>query len=325
MKDFKHMRISAFPRLAGFGVLLAAAISVVACTGGNKPEPFVAIATPAPASGSVTSSTSSTVALPSLSLSGIGVSGTLPTTNVAASISETLSISAPTGVTPFAKRRDTATPAPTPFIYIELATSATVMLNGVPAFVFTLPSVVAGDSYYLAGSTNGTSWFSPVSGPATVSGTTVTFAAVTQQSIQITAGQPVYIALFAVPTGSLATPTPLPSPTPVASPASVTLTAGGSAATFGVSETNDTAAFTATISCTPNPAVPSPLPTSNVFVAQVTASATPAAGGVATFTVTPGNETGACTITVTDANNASISVPVTVNTTGAIIYGKSRN
>jgi hypothetical protein len=220
-------------------------------------------------------------------------------------------------VSAFAARRDTSA-SPAPIAYVEFASSTSVTLSATPALAFTLTSITSGDAYYLA-YYNGTTWVPAYDGPGTVDGDTVSFVAF-GGAIPITAAEPAIFALYATPAAP-----PTPAPTPVASPNSLTLTAGGSTATLSVSETNNAAAFTYAIACSTNP-TPSPVPTSGAYVAQVSpASATPVSAGAAvSFTVTPGNETGSCTVTITDANSVSITVPVTVSTTNVIIDGTSR-
>jgi hypothetical protein len=301
-------------------MFIASAALVAACASGTD-RAYYPVPTASPtalaSSGTVTSSTTVTVPLPTLGVTGVTVAGTLPTANVAASITEGLSLGAPTGATAFAARRDTPA-SPSPIVYVEFSSSTSVTLSATPALAFTLTSITSGDAYYLA-YYNGTTWAAAYDGPGTVNGNTVSFAAFAG-AIPITAAQPAIFALYATPAS-----TPTPVPTPVASPNAVALAPGGSPVTFSVSEAGNAAAFTSAISCSTNP-TPSPVPTSDAFVAQVSpASATPSsAGGAVTFTATPGNETGSCTVTITDANNASITVPVTVSTTNVIIYGTSR-
>lgn len=305
-------------------MFFAAVVAVAACTSTQAPLVAVPTPTPAPSSATVTTSTTTTVTIPKVTTTGVSLVSTLPVANVAASVTETISVSAPSGSTPLARGREDATATPAPIAYVELTSTSSVTLSAVPEFVFTLSSVTPGDSYYLA-YFNGTEWITPADGPATVSGDTVTFVSI-PGSIPITPSQPALAALYA--SSATPTPSPTPIPTPVASPSSLTLTAGGSAGTFTVSETGNSAAFASSISCTLNPS-PAPTPTAtppgNVVATVSPASGTPASAGAAvTFTVTPGDESGACTVTVTDANSAAITIPVTVSTTNLSVYGKPR-
>ena len=89
---------------------------------------------------------------------------------------------------------------------MTFAAPTTVTLNGIPALVFSLPSVTPGDAYYLAledAQTNG-AWQLAVSGPGSVSGNTVSFP-LESGSVQILANQSAVFALYA---------TTAPSPSP---------------------------------------------------------------------------------------------------------------
>ena len=170
---------------------------------------------------------------------------------------------------------------------------------------------------------NGT-WTIPAAGPATVSGTTLTFANL--PSFTLTAGSPTVIALYS--TTASATTTPTAAPTPNVSPASITfdITASPTPAAVSVSENGYTGTFTSAIVCSASPS-PSPVPSSSPFVAQISpASASPAPGLTsAPFTVTPGNETGTCTASFTDANNATVTVPVLNGSTSLNVYSANRH
>jgi len=313
------MRSFCFSRVTGCLLVFTAAV-FVACSNSRG---YVPPASPSSAtSATVTTSTSSTVTLPGVSTAGISVTGTLPVANAAVSVTETISVSAPSGTTPLVKARDAdASPSPTPIVYLTFSSSSSVTLSAIPALTFTLPSVTSGDSYYLALDT-GSGWQTPVSGPGTVSGNVVTFASATG-SVAITPTQPAVFALYAIATQ---TPTPSPSPTPVASPNSLVFDESSPAPqTFSVSEAGYAGAFTESTSCTASPS-PSPVPTSSPFVAEVSpTSATPSAAGAAvSFTVTPGYETGSCTVTVSDSNAATATISVVVGSDQVIIYKRKR-
>jgi len=323
------MRCSPKYRFLGWGVLLLASATICACGGGGGggaagPNPLPT-ATAMPMSGIVPAST---VALPTIGVSGISVSGSLGAA-IAASLTESISVSAPSGVATLlaqrlnatAYRSDTSTLSPV--AYVEFSSSTNATLNAIPGFTFTLPQIISGDSYYLAFYNYvAPGWVYPVDGPATVNGSTVTFASV-GYPIAITPTHPAIFALYAAPTPSGA---PTPASTPVASPNALALYVSNPAvaATFTVTEPNDTAEFTSSISCTENPLNQSPA--SSPFVAEVSPqyAAPDSLGAAVTFTVTPGAETGSCTVTVTDANSAKATVSVTVSSTNLSVYGAHR-
>jgi len=186
---------------------------------------------------SVTTSTTSTTSVPPLTVGGITASAVLPIASAAVPLSELVSTSPP-GSTPAlsagrlaqSATRSPLDSAPTVLLYIELTSTASVTLNGTPSFSFTVPSVVAGASYYLGfyGTNNGTTgWQAPGDGPATVSGTTLTFAASSTGSVTITPTTPAIVALYyTTPTASpSASPSPAGSAAPALSPTSLTFDA----------------------------------------------------------------------------------------------------
>jgi trimeric autotransporter adhesin len=315
------MRSFRISRIAGALIFLASAIAVAACGG----QTTSAVPTSAPSTsltGSVVASTTASVTLPYLSASGITVSGSLPSANAAATVTETVGVIAPSGVTPYAKARiDAAAASPSPVIYVTFSSTSSVTLSAIPALTFTLSSAPSG-YYYLALNT-GSGWESPVSGPGTVKGDAVSFTGGTG-TVAITPTQPATIALV-VAAASLSSPTP--SPAPVASPNELVFDESSPAPqTFSVSEAGYSGAFTESTSCSASP-VPSPAPTSSPYVAQVSpSSATPAsAGGSVSFTVTPGEETGSCTVTISDSNAMTTSVSVIVGLDQVIIYDRKRH
>ncbi len=190
------MRISASLRSAGIGVLFLAMTVVAACTGsGGSPA---ATPTPTlPSSATVTISSINNVTLPTIATSGISLIATLSVATTPPgvpppSVTETISISAPTGSTPL---------LPSPIAYVELSSSTSFTFVESPAFAFTSASVSSGESYYL-GYYNGTEWAVPFEGPGTVSGNAVSFAMVLGTSPEffpITSTQPEIFALYASP------------------------------------------------------------------------------------------------------------------------------
>ena len=296
---------------------------------------------------SVTTSTTSTTSVPPLTVGGITASAVLPIASAAVPLSELVSTSPP-GSTPAlsagrlaqSATRSPLDSAPTVLLYIELTSTASVTLNGTPSFSFTVPSVVAGASYYLGfyGTNNGTTgWQAPGDGPATVSGTTLTFAASSTGSVTITPTTPAIVALYyTTPTASpSASPSPAGSAAPALSPTSLTFDANApSTQTFTVTESGDTAAYTAGIACvaaSPSP-VPSPSPspssapspTPSPFIAVLGATSATPASGVATFSVTSGSEVGSCTVTVTDANGATALETINVDESLLGVYSTHR-
>jgi hypothetical protein len=132
--------------------------------------------------------------------------------------------------------------------------------------------------------------------------------------------------------GASATPSPsaAPTATPLPSVAPATLTFDANAPTtapFTVTETGDTAAFTATIACAPAPSPSpsgSPSPAPAPFVAELGAASATPTGGVAMFSVTSGNEPGICTIVVTDAHGATATETVDVDAVSLGLFATHR-
>lgn len=235
--------------------MLASLISACGGTGGSL-TPSVAPSAPK-SSGNVTTSTTSTVTLPTLQLSGITVDGTLPTASIVTSLTETITILPPPGITALlaqraeaAHRPDTSS-TPNPIAYLEFTSNTAVTLNAVPSLSFALSQIVAGDSYYLAFD-NATGWIAPFDGPAAVSGTTVTFASIAG-SILITPAQPAVFALYDIPTP---TSSPTASPAPTTSPSSSPTAPSSPTSSPSASPT---ASPSAAPTATPTP-VPTPTP-----------------------------------------------------------------
>jgi hypothetical protein len=325
------------PRLGlRLGALIITA-AIAACSGSVNTTPL------APASSQAgTTSTTSNTTLPSASSGGITSNVTLPPTSSSTTITESVSVH-PFGSTPIlstarsaqsASRSPQAATAPFPLLYVQFVSSSSVTIDGTPGVSFTLPSITAGTSYFLASYGPG-GWTYPAEGPGSVSGTTVSFPiSVGSNTIAISPTNPVEVALYAL-TGPALTPTTL------------TFSAGSpTSAPFTVTEPGATAAFTAAISCaTASPAptptapssngpaseirvesavTPSPSP-SPAFVAQLGATSATPTGGVATFTVISGTQPGACSVVVTDAQSASSTETVDVGQTSLGIYSVDRN
>jgi hypothetical protein len=318
--------------------------AMVACGGGGVNT--TPIASPTASSQSVTTSTTTSTTIPTAYVAGISASTTLPPTNVIAAITESLSTSSFSGTPALSLARSVVSAARTPqvltqtaILYVEFVTSTSVTLDGSPGISITLPSITAGATYYLAEYSATAGWQAPVAGPGTISGTTVSFASNTNATLQLSPTVPLEIALYSVTGTATPSPSPSPSPTPVASPAVLTFDAGTpTSAPFTVSETGDTAAFTAGINCTvaPSPSphptstasplpTPTPTPTGSGFVATLGATSATPSNGVATFTVNSGSAPGTCTVTVTDTRSATATVTVNVDSASIGIFSSHRS
>jgi hypothetical protein len=301
------------------GAVAAVAAIVAGCGGGTENvTPFSL-----PSSGTVTTSTTSTTALPTLAANGVTVTGAIGIGSIVTTVGESVSSTAPSGASALAAARSSAAAqrsaadatTPTPVEYVTFTASATVTIASGGTLTFALPQLTAGAAYDLAEYTSAGGWTFPVAGPGTVSGSTVTLTPV--PGFTLAAGAPVTFALYTVP---------LVTPTPVASPNSITFDVSSPAPqTVTVTETNNTAPFTGSLACTANP-VPSPAPSSSPFVAQLTSpgSSSPTTGSPASFTLQPGSETGTCTLTVTDASNASIGVSVITASSALNVFSTHR-
>lgn len=199
--------------LKRFAVLTAAlAIGVAACSGAGT-----TVVDPLPHGTAISSS--------GAAVSGTGVSGITSNLTVAgsgnvnASESSTPPNSLPvlSSVTRTAggstqSLKTEATTPNAPLVYVTITASATSTISGLSGSSFTFATAPTG-SVFLA-YFNGTQWVSI--GPAgTVSGSTVTFSAVTfTPAISLAAGASLYLAVY---TGSaIVAPTPTPSPSPSA-------------------------------------------------------------------------------------------------------------
>jgi hypothetical protein len=229
--------------------------------------------------------------------------------------------------------------APDAIVYIEFSAAANTTLSAGPTLTFTLPSVISGDSYYLAYET-GSGWQEPYDGPGTISGSTVSFVS-TSGSIAITPASPALFVLYAIASSASSSPSsppstspsssPSPSPTQsptvaptqtatpepiVASTTSVSLSLGGSSQIFEVSELGYSGSFTASASsCT----------SGQIATLQQPTTQTPVnAGAAVEFTVAPSTNAGTCTVTVTDQNSQQLQVTVYDSSTGVTVEDKPR-
>jgi hypothetical protein len=311
-------------------VPVVAAALIAGCGGGTS---FTPVATPNPnASFTVTqtvpvSSVAAPLALPSsgafrgtLTLSA----RTVPTSET---LTETLTNIAPSAapalqsVARSAQSRSTESVVPgSQALYVLITSSLAFVQTSPPVFALTLPSadVTAGAAYYLAlydPTKPALGWQRGFAGPATVSGTTLTFAP-TGTTFTFAAGVQYAFGVYTntgatpspVPTATTATPTPGPTATPIAVTASATQTYVGTSQTFVAAETGYSGVFTATATCT-NGA------NSSGTVGTITpGTATPAPTGGATFTFVPANP-GTCAVTVHDASSTAGTITFTVSAT----------
>jgi hypothetical protein len=285
----------------------------------------------------VTSSTSSTVAYPTIASGGIDVNGTLPITSAAVAITETTSVNAPNGITPYAVGRlaqavrKSSDVNDTPVDYVEFTTTSTVTLNGLPALAFTLPSIMSGATYYLAVYFGGEYATYPTAG--TVSGNTVTFPLGTSPGT-ISPTVPLVVALYA----ETGTPSPTPSPSPTATPTPIALVASpsalafdqsnpGQAETVNVSYNGSALTLNAALNCSPAPApTPTTAATPNPgydFVASITSGPTTTAAD-AQVSVQGGDLFGTCVLTIDDGLGHSTTVSVETDASNVTINGKRR-
>jgi hypothetical protein len=333
-------------RFAGIGVLAVASALIAACGGGGSGSPSVppppttssptappSTPTPNPASTTFPLSQSGPVALPSVD--GLSGTVTIPTNNAPSGATMTVTVvqgKPQGGPTPASANRNALGPVPRPFqtgapnvlFSLELTVSQNVTFPGFPGFSLTLPSSfpTAGEAFFIA-AYNGTSSSATLLDtiPASVSGQTLTFAS-GSTPFSLDAGATYLLELYET---SVSTPSPTSSPTPastpVASPNTLSLYVAGSPAPFAVTESGYNGSFTAgEPTCTDT--LPSPPPPTNNFVVQVTGPSSSPSG--ATFTVTPGNDTGVCTVTVTDTHGGSATVQVYVSGIGVGVFDKPR-
>jgi hypothetical protein len=319
-------------------VPVAAAALIAGCGGGTSS--FTPVATPNPnAPFTVTQTASVTSVAAPLSLpssGGFGGALTLSARTVPASetLTETLTNIAPSAapalqsVARSAQSRPTLSVVPgSQTLYVLITSSVAFVQTSPPVFALTLPNadITAGAAYYLAlydPTQPALGWQRGFAGPATISGTTLTFAP-TGTSFTFTAGvqyafgvytntgatpSPVPTATATATASPTATPTPAPTATPIAVTASATQTYVGTNQTFVATETGYAGVFTATATCT-NGA------NSSGTVGTITpGTATPAPTGGATFTFVPANP-GTCTVTVKDASSTAGTITFTVSAT----------
>lgn len=199
--------------------------------------------------------------------------------------------------------------------YIKVASSSTVGFSNLPSISLSVPpsTIVPGVSYYLAVFDllrSGLGWQKDWEGPATISGTTLTFAAPTPAiPLNLTAEVPLYVTLYAV-SSSVATPTPAPSVSPGPTPiplAAFTITPS----TLSFLAASGTA--TATV------ADPSGYAGSYVVSSSAASVATASVSGTTVTVSAVGG--GTATITVADTNGRTAAIAVTVTPTNVTVQG----
>jgi hypothetical protein len=237
------------------------------------------------------------------------------------------------GRLPLGDRRSLSQIPHTTLFYIKIVSDQVVQLPGSPTFSLSIPSadIIAGATYSIAFFDNQKlhDWDLAWEGPATVSGTTLTFSANGLGSFTFQPNVNYWFALVAIapnatpsptptatPTGG-ATPTPTPAPTggttPTPTPLPLQLTVqpnpvnvygagAGNAQTIIVHETAYNGPFTESDTC----------------AGKATISSANANGPDATYTVT-GVSAVTCTATFTDAFNQHIATQVIVTTSGWVI------
>jgi hypothetical protein len=335
------------------GPIFLACAALAACNGGSStPPPFstgtatptappaVPTLAPAAAATSVPLASGSAPAQPIAIPPAAGLSGsfTLPAATLPANttLAVTTTTTIPAGVTPLsAGRRVRSTSSGLEVLYYQgLQFNQSVTFPAFPAFSIALPSGYnTSQGVFELAFYDGNGWTYPLGSAGVPNGQTLTFSSASGP-VTYQADRAYYFALYYAPTppaptptptatpvptasptptpGPTSTPTPTPTPGPLsAAPSALAFNGTGSdlAQTVTISESFATGPFTAS-ACVSTPAAANP-------VASVSAVA---ANG--TFTVTP-TAPGACTITVTDANQQQTHVAVTVATSSLTI--KSRN
>ena len=225
--------VTPFPSLAGALTLLA--VFAAGCGGATStlPRSAGAAATPSPSPvplpGSATATVTVGASTASASLGPVlgGYSGivTLPAASNAAALTLTLSGAQPAG-TPAVQsmKRRPQTIGGTgiaPVAYLTITSSALVSFDATPLIAITLPAGTPslGQIAYIAlydSTASPQPGWTMFEGPATASGTTLTFAG-SNAGLQLKAGVAYDLVVFSV-IGTLPTPTPTPTPTPSPTP-----------------------------------------------------------------------------------------------------------
>jgi hypothetical protein len=306
-------------------LMIAASGLVAACGGGNFVQVPVSrpTSTPTPiaipSSSPVTVVQQTTVALPAATAGATPLPVALPTaagfaptmvlplpqTATNAQLTALVSNAAPTSLPPLSLKRFTQTVRHTValptgaavLLYTEIYSTATLTLPTAPGFTFAIPAadVFTGANYYLAlydPTRPSLGWQYDFEGPATVTNSTLTFAA-NPSPFTLTGSIAYYFALYVIPQGN-SQPTPAPSVSPTSVPTQVpptpvptaTPTSGGGG--FGITFVIPTPA---PIVCSPSPVVVAVGSTISVGCSEVNYTAdfalTLTTSGIAALTVPP--------------------------------------
>ena len=293
---------------------------------------------------SVTTTANAPVDLPPLqTANGYGVAVALPQLGTSTTLAETFSSSAPANVPSLASALRSArgtgyASAPWMLSYVEIVGGGTIALPKIPAFSFVVPNklILPGYSYYMAlFDFDQHVWHLGVEGPASIKGTTLTFAP-TPLVDTFPKGDTFLFALYGLPASATPAPTPTPTPTPtpvptptpsvapsptptpappitVSPPVSTLVLGPGGTSTATITATQSNGALRSSIACTLAKGA-------SGTVATITpATATPNNGNPATFTVT-GSAGGTCTVTITGDGNQQATATVNVFQAVATIY-----
>jgi hypothetical protein len=322
-----------------FFALICALVPLAQCGGNTNTTP---LPTPQTATSTSVIGAPSTVALPATSEVPYGTI-TFPSAENGATTSLTITVqpapplTVPALTTSAIARKTQATSGAnitTGIAAIIALSTATVTFPTAPVFTLTVPStdIVPGATFDLA-------YYDPVlqtwnltwAGPATVSGSVLTFAS-NGAPFTLAANVAAVFYLLSISPNATASPTaspsPSPSPAPLSlSPTSVSLIIGGTPTTQNIviSQANAQPLFTPTLSCTLG------ANSSAGTVAQIAAvgSATPSTlGGSVTFAVSVAGTSpaaGTCSGSIaSSAGGANATFSVTVTQTGIVLQSASR-
>ncbi len=239
-------------QILGLIAIAALAVTLAQCSGsGGTASTMAPTPTPTPSpmpSGLVIPAGGGTLTLfTAAQASGYAGTLTVPAATTGGSaLTVTTSTTLPAGLpTVLSRGRRPLQVTDTPVFYFSLTLSSTMSWPTTPSFTITLPSAAqSGVSYYFAfyDPTKASLGFQLTAvGPATVSGSTLTFPA-TSNAVTLTGGVTYWFALYYT-TGASPTPTPSPSPTPTSASAGTTNTIAGNPGTAGSSNGTGTNAL----------------------------------------------------------------------------------
>jgi hypothetical protein len=158
------------------------------------------------ASATVTTFTTGSVSVSAKSVNGTVVTVQLPEASARVAVTGTLESTAPSGYAASGAlhgglfgERNALAGTPDALLYIVLSSAAPVTLDGPSSVTVKLPSVAAGNAYFLAGlSASGTATFTE--GPATIAGASLSFGdLLADPVVEITPDAPLVIELYATP------------------------------------------------------------------------------------------------------------------------------